>query len=65
LRFADGIVLVSSDIQVLKNMLEQLNKAANDVVLKINLSKTKIMSKTEKNIRIADTTLDIVDERIS
>jgi len=29
LRCSDDIVLISSDIQELKNMLEQLNKAAN------------------------------------
>jgi len=46
LRFADDIVLISSDIQELKNMLESLNKAANAVGLKMNLSKTKIMSRT-------------------
>jgi len=39
LRCPDDIVLISSDIEELKTMLEQLNKAANDVELKMNLSK--------------------------
>jgi len=60
LLFADDIVLISSDIQEVKNMLKQLNKATNDVGLKMNLSKTKIKSRIEENIKIADKTLDIL-----
>ena len=53
LRFADDIVLISRDVSELGDMLEQLNNAAKEVGLRINLSKTKIMS---------DTTTDIIIE---
>jgi len=44
-------------------MLEQLNKAANDVAVKMNLSKTKTISKTEKNIKIADKVMSLKLEK--
>ena len=55
LRFADDIVLISSDVSELGEMLEKLNNAAKKVGLKMNLSKTKIMS---------DTTDIIIEHRI-
>ena len=55
LRFADDIVLISRDVSQLKEMLEQLNNEAKKVGLRMNLSKTKIMS---------DTTDIIIEHRI-
>ena len=53
LRFADDIVLISSDVSELGEMLEQLNNASKKVGLRMNLSKTK---------KISDTTTDIIIE---
>ena len=52
LRFADDIVLISSDVSELGEMLEQLNNAAKKVGLRMNLSKTKIISDTKTDIII-------------
>lgn len=44
LRFADNMVLISSDIKERKKMIEQLNQASKAVGVEINISKTKIMN---------------------
>ena len=54
--FADDIGLISSDVSELKKMLEQINNAAKKVGLRMNLSKTKLMSDT--------TTYIIIEHRI-
>ena len=53
LRFADDIVLISSDVSEHGEMLEQFNNATKKVGLRINLGKTKVMS---------DITTDIIIE---
>lgn len=44
LRFADNIVLFSSDIHELEEIIRELNLASKHVGLKMNIQKTKIMS---------------------
>lgn len=64
LRFADDIVLISSDIDELEVMLQELKEAFQKVDLKINLQKTKIMSPDNIQIVIDNHTLERVDEYI-
>lgn len=64
LRFADDIVLISSNIQELKDMLEQLKGAAEGVGLKMNISKTKIMSNTGEDMDVDGIKLESVGEYI-
>lgn len=64
LRFADDIVLISSDVHELSNMLEQLNNASKKIGLKMNIAKTKIISNTKEQIYIDGTKLENVEEYI-
>lgn len=64
LRFADDIVLLSTDTQELNTMLNQLNEQSKQIGLKMNLSKTKIMSNNECNITIDNVTIENVDHYI-
>ena len=43
LRFADDIIVISSNQQYVQEMMADLNRAIKKVGLKMNLSKTKIM----------------------
>lgn len=43
LRFADDIVLMAESLEELKRMLDDLATASQQIGLKINLDKTKIM----------------------
>jgi len=43
LRFADDIVLITDDVNDLEEMLNQLNDESNNIGLKINKGKTKVM----------------------
>lgn len=64
LRFVDDIVLIASDINELKEMLEQLNNAAGAVGLKMNVGKTKIMTETPVDITREQQTIERVNEYI-
>jgi len=44
LRFADDIVLIAADLNLAQVMLQQLNEESSNVGLKMNLSKTKVMT---------------------
>lgn len=61
LRFADDIVLVSSDIAELVAMLRELDEA---VGLSMNLQKTKIMSTNNIQITLGNTNIQTVNEYI-
>lgn len=63
LRFADDIALISLDIDELDTMLTQLNEASGKIGLKMNTSKTKIMTNidTDKVIRIDNDIIEFVD----
>ena len=67
LRFADDIVLFTSDPQELKVMVENLSISSERVGLKMNMSKTKVMFNKFANpnpIKIRNTTLEKVEEYI-
>lgn len=49
LRFADDIILISNKVEEFQEMLKQLKEKSEKVGLKMNLSKTKVM--TDRNIR--------------
>jgi len=64
LRFADDIVLISSDADEFEVMLQELKEASQKVGLKMNLQKTKIMSPDNIQVVIDNHTLERVDEYI-
>ena len=66
LRFADDISLMAADLDQAQIMLQQLNEESNKVGLKMNLSKTKIMTNIEddRDIKIGDTVIERVDSYV-
>ena len=66
LRFADDIVLMAVDLYEAEDMLQELNEEANKVGLKMNLSKTKIMTNIADNreMKIGDTVIERVDSYV-
>ena len=64
LPFADDIVLISSDVSKLGEMLEQLNNASKKVGLRMNLSKIKIMSDIITDIIIEHRIVENVNEYV-
>lgn len=65
LRFADDIVLISTDLDELNIMLNELNEESRKIGLHMNLNKTKIMSNIPQyNITIDNTTIENVDHYI-
>lgn len=64
LRFADDIVLISTDIQELKSMLQDLNEKSKEIGLKMNLDKTKIISNSQEDITIENTIIEKVEKYI-
>lgn len=67
LRFADDIVLIANNPEALQQRINELNIACNEVGLKMNLAKTKIMYNElidQEEIQIDNTTLEIVDKYI-
>lgn len=63
LRFADDIVLISSDLGEMKSMLRDLKSACEKVGLNINISKTKFMTNLvpSQNIEINGTKVKLVE----
>src|ERR1700753_4275953 len=52
LRFADDIILIATDLDQLQTMMNQLHQVSSKIGLKMNLSKTKIMTiPKSKNIQ--------------
>lgn len=64
LRFADDIVLMSSDIQELNDMIRQLNDASKNVGLEMNISKTKMISNTKERVYIDGKEIEKVEEYV-
>lgn len=62
LRFADDIVLISDDIKEIESMLQELNEESQRVGLKMNISKTKIMSPVNAQIYIDNSVIENVKE---
>jgi hypothetical protein len=64
LRFADDIVVISSDPEELAEMLQELHEQSKKVGLKMNLTKTKVMSPDSLTFRIDQTNLETVQEYV-
>src|SRR6202012_6100007 len=66
LRFADDIVQIAPNLEKLEMMLLQLNAESQKVGLKMNLSKTKIMTNIEEQseIEIGDRVIEVVESYI-
>lgn len=64
LRFADDIVLITSDANELERMMTELHEASLRVGLKMNLNKTKIMSRDDLHIKIENHEFDTVEEYV-
>ena len=64
LRFADDIVLISSDIHELAEMTKELNQASKQVGLKMNIQKTKIMSEVNIDVTIDNQQIENVSQYV-
>ena len=66
LRFADDVGLTAIDLDQAQVMLQQLNEESMKVGLKMNLSKTKIMTNIDddRDIKIGDTVIERVDHYV-
>lgn len=64
LRFADDIVVISTDADELEQMMAVLDIAAKKVGLNLNLNKIKIMSNSDKQFGIEQQSVETVEEYI-
>lgn len=65
LRFADDIVLFAPNASELQEMLQELSTASFEVGLRMNQSKTKVMSnKTKRRVEVDGTEIAYVDEYV-
>src|SRR5271156_2729767 len=67
LRFADDIVLISSNPEEVQEMINQLNEESNKLGMKMNMKKTKVMfNKFSREIEVQVNTIKIdkVDEYV-
>lgn len=67
LRFADDIVLISSNGAEIEEMLNQLNMESCKLGMKINMKKTKVMSNsyaTQRSIKVANMEVENVDKYV-
>ncbi len=67
LRFADDIVVMAETVEDLNTMLDGLSRASQQVGLKMNMDKTKIMSNARvvpTPLKVGDTTLEVVDNYV-
>jgi Reverse transcriptase (RNA-dependent DNA polymerase) len=62
LRFADDIVIISEDITEIQSMLQQLNQESKRAGLKMNYSKTKIMTSENARVVIGTDIIETVSE---
>ena len=67
LRFADDIVLISTNGEEIEEMLNQLNKESCKLGMKMNMKKTKVMCNiyaTLRKVKIATAEVEKVDEYV-
>lgn len=64
LRFADDIVLISNNLEELREMLTELKTASEEIGLKMNMGKTKIMTTNEIAPQVREGNIEEVDEYI-
>ena len=66
LRFADDIILIAADLDQLQTMMNQLHQESSKIGLKMNLSKTKVMTNIDDDavIKVGDDVIERVDSYI-
>ena len=65
LRFADDIVLLKNNAEELEKMLNDLNKESNNIGLRINMKKTKVMFNSYAKVKqINDIIIETTDRYI-
>ena len=67
LRFADDTVLIINNAKELEEMLNELNKESNNIGLRINMKKTKVMFNSHakvKQIKVNDDIIETTDRNI-
>lgn len=64
LRFADDIVLISTDANEIRDMLVELKETSQEVGLEMNLQKTQIMSPNNIQVTMDNQTLQVVEEYV-
>ncbi|KAL0850907.1 hypothetical protein ABMA28_006816 [Loxostege sticticalis] len=67
LRFADDIVVMAETLEDLGTMLDGLSRVSQQVGLKMNMDKTKIMSNVRvapTPLKVGDSALEVVDEYV-
>src|SRR6202012_779890 len=63
LRFEDDIILIAADLDQLQTMMNQLHQESSKIGLKMNLSKTKVMTNIDDDavIKVEDDVIKRVD----
>lgn len=61
LRYADDLVLISTDVQELNTMINELDEQSRKVGLKMNLNKTKIISSSQQDVIVNSTVIEKVE----
>lgn len=67
LRFADDIVVMAETLEDLSRMLDDLSRVSQQVGLKMNMDKTKVMLNSHvvpTPVKVGSSTLEVVDEYI-
>src|SRR6202012_1936086 len=66
LRFADDTILIAADRDQLQTMMNQLHQESSEIGLKMNLSKTKVMTNIDDDavIKVGDDVIERVDSYI-
>src|ERR1700744_2591076 len=66
LRFADDIILIAANLDQLQTMMNQLHQESSKISLKMNLSKTKVMTNIDDDavIKVGDDVIERVDSYI-
>jgi hypothetical protein len=64
LRFADDIVIISEDLDQLKDMIKELQDASSKIGLEMNVDKTKILSPTQEKISINNKNIEVVNDYV-
>ena len=68
LHFADDIVLITNNAEELEEMLNELNNESNNIGLRNNMKKTKVMFNSYakvKQIKVNDDIIETTDRYIS
>lgn len=64
LRFANDLVLISTDVEELNIMIKELKVESRKIRLSMNLNKTKILNNFQQDVTIGNISLEKDDEYI-